>query len=268
MEKKVEHNQFKYKGEEIKAFCYIYKDKDEGNKCLLTDQHLIVLLRNNEYVFPLNQIIGIQLENRYSMFPLILGGIVLPLSLVAIFKYLYDPWVLIYLLIIGGLSFYMGYIGHPVISVVSRGSIYDTLPLKYISESLRSFLSFTNEAIKMGIKDEIKAPYIYHILPKTDWESLKAHKLYAPSSLHSEGFIHCSQKEQLAPTIQRFFHGHEDLCVLSINPLKVKAEIKFEPANDAPGLFPHIYGPLNIDAVEKEELWSGNTSTTEEINNQ
>jgi uncharacterized protein (DUF952 family) len=245
----------KYKGEEIKAFCYIYKDKEEKNKCLLTDQHLVILLKNTENSFPLNQIVNIQLENRYSMFPLIAGGIVLPLSLVAIFNNLYDPWILIYLMIIGGLSFYMGWLGHPVISIISKGSINDTLHLKNISESLRTFINFTNEVVKMGINDELKAPHIYHVVNKKDWEEQKFSKQYAPPSLQSEGFIHCSQKEQLAPTIKRFFSGQTDLWVLHIDPLKVKAQIKYEPAEDAQGLFPHIYGVLNLDAVVKVEHW-------------
>lgn len=253
--KELKYN-FKYKGAEIKAFCYLYKDKDERNKCLLTDQHLIILIKDYENIYPLHQIANIQLENRYSMFPLIAGGIMLPLSLIAIFKYLYDPWILIYILIIGGLSFYMGWLGHPVINIVSKGSVNDTLHLKYVSESLKTFINFTNQVIKMGIQNEFKAPYIYHVIYKEDWDLQKTQKIYAPPSLKSEGFIHCSQSEQLASTIKRFFNENRELIVLSINPLKVKAEVKYEPAKDSPGLFPHIYGPLNLDAVEKEEYWS------------
>ncbi|MDQ3392724.1 MAG: DUF952 domain-containing protein [Bacteroidota bacterium] len=246
----------KYKGEEIKAFCYIYKVNDESNKCLLTDQHLFVILKNSEHSFPLIELSHIQLENRYSMFPLIAGGILLPFTLIAIFKYLYDPWILIYLFILGALSFYMGWIGKPVISINSKNSISDTLLIKYVSEPLKAFINFTNETIKAGVQDELNFPSIYHIISTEEWEFQKnSGKPYSPPSLSSEGFIHCSQKEQLAHTVERFFKDKKGILILTINPLKVKAEIKFEPAKDAPGLFPHIYGPLNLDAVAKAALW-------------
>lgn len=90
---------------------------------------------------------------------------------------------------------------------------------------------------------------VTHIITKADWEAAKATGIYAPSSLESEGFIHCSTIAQVVGTANLFFKEQEDLLLLWIAENKVKAEIRFE---DLPGegiLFPHIYGSLNLDAV-------------------
>ena len=41
---------------------------------------------------------------------------------------------------------------------------------------------------------------IYHIATSADWGEGQASGLYQPESLHSEGFIHCSAREQVIST--------------------------------------------------------------------
>ena len=48
---------------------------------------------------------------------------------------------------------------------------------------------------------------IYHITPLEEWERARAAGSYQANSLHSEGFIHCSTREQVIPTANRFYHG-------------------------------------------------------------
>jgi uncharacterized protein (DUF952 family) len=91
---------------------------------------------------------------------------------------------------------------------------------------------------------------IFHILKSDLWNDAKTRGEYAPTSLREEGFIHCSMETQVAGVADRFFKGEENLVLLRIDPRKVKNEIRYEKASDgADGLFPHIYGVLNIDAV-------------------
>jgi uncharacterized protein (DUF952 family) len=188
------------------------------------------------------------------MLPLIAGGIVVPFSLLAIFNNLADPWLIIILFVGGCLSFYSGWLGHKVISVHASGAIVHDLKIKYAGEPLKAFIEFTNETLRQSTMEEIKAPNIYHIVSKNEWQKFTFSNKYSPPSLQSEGFIHCSTKNQLKSTIQRFFPDQTDLLILSIDPLKVKPEIKYEAAKDVNGLHPHIYGPLNLDAVIKEDL--------------
>lgn len=70
------------------------------------------------------------------------------------------------------------------------------------------------------------------------------------STLAEVGFIHCSFPDQTIEIANRRFSERDDLILLLIDEDKVKAPIKYEGAlSGRAGTFPHIYGPLNIDAV-------------------
>ena len=81
-------------------------------------------------------------------------------------------------------------------------------------------------------------------------------RTYAPDSLRSEGFIHCSTLAQVIDTANRFYRGQQDLVVLYIEESRLTAELKYEApaiAHDevAGDLFPHLYGELNVEAVAR-----------------
>jgi uncharacterized protein (DUF952 family) len=81
-------------------------------------------------------------------------------------------------------------------------------------------------------------------------------RTYAPDSLRSEGFIHCSTPAQLIDTANRFYRGQDDLVVLHIEESRLTAELKYEasamPHGEGTGqMFPHLYGELNVEAVER-----------------
>jgi hypothetical protein len=40
-------------------------------------------------------------------------------------------------------------------------------------------------------------------------------------------------------------------CCFGSSLARVRAEIKYEDASDGSGTFPHIYGPINTDAVAR-----------------
>jgi uncharacterized protein (DUF952 family) len=83
---------------------------------------------------------------------------------------------------------------------------------------------------------------------------------YAPASFAAEGFIHCSTVEQTIPTANLFYRGQQDLMLLLIDETKLVAPLRYEaPVNvddvRAAQTFPHIYGPLNLDAVIRAEAF-------------
>lgn len=89
--------------------------------------------------------------------------------------------------------------------------------------------------------------FLLHICARTAWEAAQAAGEYSAASLMTEGFIHCSTPAQVAATANRFYHGQQGLVLLSIDPSRVIPEVRWEPADGS--LFPHIYGPLPLDAV-------------------
>lgn len=95
---------------------------------------------------------------------------------------------------------------------------------------------------------------IFHILKKSQWQAAVQRGKYEPGSLASEGFVHASTREQTLATANRFFRGQRDLVLLCIEPARLTAEVRFEAPADVADerhhqLFPHVYGPINLDAV-------------------
>ncbi|HET6245243.1 MAG TPA: DUF952 domain-containing protein [Bacteroidia bacterium] len=83
-----------------------------------------------------------------------------------------------------------------------------------------------------------------------NWEKSTESGFYYNDSLSTEGFIHCSLAEDFEETANLHYKNKNNLLVLCINGEKVKPEIKMEMALKRGKLFPHIYGPINVDAVE------------------
>ncbi|HPM76857.1 MAG TPA: DUF952 domain-containing protein [bacterium] len=97
---------------------------------------------------------------------------------------------------------------------------------------------------------------IFHLVSRDDWAQAQAQGEYRPASLATDGFIHCSTRAQVVDTAGHFFRGRTDLLLLCIDERRTSAPVKYEPpAGPAPHdpaiepLFPHLYGPLNLDAV-------------------
>ena len=94
---------------------------------------------------------------------------------------------------------------------------------------------------------------IYHIATTPDWDQARRDGQYTTSTrgrtLAEEGFIHGSTAGQVAPVANMVYKGLPDLLVLVIDTHRVGPEIKWEPVPGWDDPFPHIYGPLNADAV-------------------
>ena len=240
------------------AVAYLHRGGDEANRCLLTQRQLIVVLSGKPYRFERKRIKLLAFEERRAWLPLILGGIVAPFALLAIFLNLYNPWTMILLFLPALLLLYYGWYPYPVLAVHDDVKPHD-FRLPFVSDNLRAFTQFVNRMIHQQDQS------IYHVARAQDWQAAQSTGTYAPASLSDEGFIHASQAEQLTRLRRSgLFSPEEDWVVLIIDPVQVRAEIKYEApvhlaGNDAnipthpEELFPHIYGPLNTDAVVRAE---------------
>lgn len=94
---------------------------------------------------------------------------------------------------------------------------------------------------------------IYHIASRSDWAAAVAAGEYHVSTrgktVEQEGFIHASTAAQVAGVANAYYADAEDLLVLVIDPERLTAPLRYDPVPGAPEPFPHIYGPLNVDAV-------------------
>ena len=228
------------------AVCYLYRADDERNRCSLTTKHLLVTAKGKQHVFALAHIKRVALEQRRAWFPLIIGGIIAPLSLIALLLNLYNPWVVLYIFLPSLLLLYWGWVPYSVLAVHDAVKPHD-FRLPGVSANLQAFVRFVN---RMSLAGNHR---IYHVARANDWARAPTNGQYAPESITQEGFIHASQADQLEQLKRSGLFGADtEWVVLTIDPLLISSEIKYEPAQHegaSAELFPHIYGPLNTDAV-------------------
>jgi uncharacterized protein (DUF952 family) len=90
---------------------------------------------------------------------------------------------------------------------------------------------------------------IYHVTAKSEWKAALKKGFYEAASLATEGFIHCSEKHQVTGVLERYFKDKTNLIKLVIETGKLTSPYVQEWSPSAKDTFPHIYGPINLDAV-------------------
>jgi uncharacterized protein (DUF952 family) len=93
---------------------------------------------------------------------------------------------------------------------------------------------------------------ILHFCPRADWVAAQAAGEYTADSLATEGFIHCSTAEQVHLPATALARGRTDLVLLEIDERRLRVPVRWEPGgpHDPAGMrFPHVYGPVPVDAV-------------------
>ena len=98
----------------------------------------------------------------------------------------------------------------------------------------------------------VRAQTIYKICPAEAWDEAGRSGRFAG---HGDdlacGFIHFSTADQVKTTALRHFAGRDGLILVAVAGDGLGAALKWEPSR-GDALFPHLYGPLNPDAV----LWT------------
>lgn len=94
---------------------------------------------------------------------------------------------------------------------------------------------------------------LLHMVPTSTWSGSPLTGSYeAPSLAGSDGYIHLSTPEQVHIPANLLYAERTDLLLLCIDQKRLSAPIKWEagfPEDPDSMLFPHLYGPLNLDAV-------------------
>jgi uncharacterized protein (DUF952 family) len=98
---------------------------------------------------------------------------------------------------------------------------------------------------------------ILHITTAGAWADARAAGEYRPDSLDAEGFVHCSLPTQVTHVADWFYRDIPDLVLLCIDPGRLTSPLRWEPSADSfAGDFPHVYGPITVDAVVRAVPWA------------
>ena len=97
----------------------------------------------------------------------------------------------------------------------------------------------------------------FHIAEPEAWATAKTGGSWTTSTrgrtLEQEGFIHCSQPQQVALVLEAVYGDMDhDLLLLVVDSDRLTSPWQLDDVAGADDPFPHIYGPLNADAVVDE----------------
>ncbi len=88
----------------------------------------------------------------------------------------------------------------------------------------------------------------FHLTPEAVWLRQAEAATYQPEPFAEEGFIHCTDGEENLVRVANLFYQRDPRphVVLVIDVERVTAPIRYE---DPERIYPHLYGPLNREAV-------------------
>ncbi len=92
-------------------------------------------------------------------------------------------------------------------------------------------------------------PILLHISSPREWADAQAAGRYLDPSLDDEGFIHLSTPAQILIPANERYAGQEGLMLLKIDGDKLTSPLVFEDSYGSGIEFPHVYGPIDLDAV-------------------
>lgn len=101
---------------------------------------------------------------------------------------------------------------------------------------------------RRGARSLVGLNVTYHGTPKAYWDSLDPAEPYLPADYERDGFIHCTDGAE-AVSIVLTLHYRQlpgEWLVLYIDRDRVTSPVRYD---DAAKIFPHIYGPLNREAI-------------------
>jgi uncharacterized protein (DUF952 family) len=147
--------------------------------------------------------------------------------------------------------------GHPSeLRVFAVGDGSDEDLVLYLLKELHQHLGHAE------LSADVFAQQVYHLAVADEWERAVAtggpyRRSTIDQSLDEVGFIHCSFLHQLERTRQRFYAGRDDVVLVCIDPQRLDVELRVEDLHDHGEVFPHLYGPLALDAVVEARPLAG-----------
>ena len=75
---------------------------------------------------------------------------------------------------------------------------------------------------------------IYHIAIHGEWDAQADMPTYVPDRYRKDGFIHCSELQQLERVADYNLRGRSDLLLLEIMPIRLQPETRYDSLSSSP----------------------------------
>ncbi len=211
------------------ATVYLHEAGNEQNKMWLNQEYLQLVYKGQLKVFPLKNITRISFNHRKLMLPLVIGGIAASLSLVAIMKLFYNPWLTLSLLTAGCLAAYRGYQGSWVLTI-EEAKFHSDFFINAITPNLKAFVRYANTFT--GHKQQGILYLPRHI---NQWENDQ-----------SRGFIRVNQPARLLFGYELSEIQSENTIIIPINSLHETIHISWQTGEGSDDIFPFLHPSATV----------------------
>ena len=224
-----------------KAVVFLHKLNDNKNRILLTSDDLIIIRKSKAHFYKLGDIKSLAFHERRLLLPLVAGGILTPLGIVAMFGNYFNPYLVVLLILTGIYLLYEG-LNDRWSLTVHGFSNEENFPLFFVSDNLRAFVDFVNGHLPHANDQVRNQGYIYLVLPLDLWNAYL-----------SEDSFDLGSSSQKAYTWQQWVksgrdHDHGGVA-LTLDPLLAPLRIEYHYDQDSGVLRPHVYGNVPKGAV-------------------
>lgn len=88
----------------------------------------------------------------------------------------------------------------------------------------------------------------YHLVPESVWAARGGAETYVPEAYEADGFIHLTNGLDELVKVANMFYKADDRAyvVLALDVNRIASDVRYDDTGE---IYPHIYGPLNTDAV-------------------
>jgi len=113
--------------------------------------------------------------------------------------------------------------------------------------------------MSVASKPELTHGITFHLTPEEVWLAQAAAAMYEPEGFAEEGFIHCTNGEDEVLAVgNRYYQADpRPYVILALDIALVRARVRYD---DSAMNYPHIYGPLDreavitVRAIERDEI--------------
>ncbi len=230
------------------AIVYLHRAEDQDNKCMLTSERLIVVYRGRPYSFERQHIRDLYFSWRRLLFPLVAGGISAPLSLLAIFMNLYNPWPLMFIFFLGLALFYLGLQQHPVLTIKDTVKEHDFF-LREKTPNLKEFLSFARQVIFSG------GNIMSLAVPLEHWQAVEHQAVFSPLDMNEKVRLRLMNTQQLRRWKQQKYRS-AGWVVLHLDTVKLQqADIRYEQSGGGDELYAYLYSSFRKEDIVRKEYF-------------
>jgi hypothetical protein len=143
------------------AVCYFGKEGDEKNMLTLDKKNLSIVKNGKRDDYDISDMQQASKGHKRLLLPLILGGVVSPLSIIAIYDNTFSPFILLGVLFVGLLLLYIGQTGSDVLIFNHSRGKEEYVFLRSIPDNVDKFLFFLNMFLSQKWENP-KGPVFYH----------------------------------------------------------------------------------------------------------